>query len=192
MNINHVGNAVTIARGLPVIIAGFELLSKPNKTVEEMEIANSFKKFITTTLVLTLVFLISSIIATINVDIGMPDGDKRYGHVEGNQVRYVQNTMQYVPLSEIGINTSDVLEGDSILLFFDTRDDTLIEAMPESLYNEKHDGKLFVLFATLIGSVIMLVGASVIMERTIAKKFRDWHNQQMNEEMNQRLGIGNR
>lgn len=58
-----------------------------------------------------------------------PMGDNRTGIVKGNQIKYVDNTVKYVTLEEIGLSKSKVQEGESVSLYFDRNG--LIEAIPE-------------------------------------------------------------
>ena len=47
------------------------------------------------------------------------------GTVVGDSVRYVRNTIKYVPLQDLGIREEDVSEGQEISIFLDSSDNVI-------------------------------------------------------------------
>lgn len=59
---------------------------------------------------------------TVFVNSGPAHSTKRGGTVERGKVRYVQNTLKYVTLEDLDIDSNSVEDGDRLELDFDSHD----------------------------------------------------------------------
>ena len=64
-------------------------------------------------------------------------------------------------------------------MWFDHSNDLLTKAIPASIYNENLDKKVPYLIFTFIITIIGLVTASVVIRKTIGKKYHEWYVIQM-------------
>lgn len=128
MNIGTIGNMAVIAKGLPIIKFGFELMKKENKNEDEQKAAKSFLKFFS--LACAFIFLVVILIfitCTITVlDIGVG-----YGGNKQNEEKIIFDVM--------------------------------------------------VLFCTMIGSIIFLIGYALIAQGTVGKQFALYYNLSLKE-----------
>lgn len=175
MSIGTVGEFVTIANGLPVILFGFALMRKKNKTEEEVRAAKSFQWFFTLTCIitgLTAIVLAVAVFVSLAGDMGAGFSSvERYGTVKGDSVRYVQNTMKYIGIEELGLDPADLEEGDRVILFFDSRDDTLISGVSDKAYEEDWNRRLLTLLGSMGGSVLILVIWALAARGTVGREF---------------------
>jgi hypothetical protein len=177
-------NFFAFTDGFRYLGMGMDLVKKPNKSEEELEAANSFKKWMKAifTLIGIAVVLLGGSVVYMTIVFAKTDGIERNGTVEGDSVRYFHNEEVHVSLSEIGINPSEVNEGDRIILLFDYRTDTFQEAILRDTYDKETNMVVYVIVGSLIFSVVMLVGGSRILERKVAKPFRAWCAKQIEEQ----------
>ena len=176
-NLNELALSLNLEEGTRAFQLGSLLSKKQHKTAEEVQIVKSFKTVVRNAVVLTLVcvLLIAAAVVYLFSSAEMSGGDvKRYGTViENNTVRYVQNTMQFITLKELGIDLEAVNKGDRVILFFD-HDDHLMSAIPEKAADKDSSEKMAVFLTALVGSVVVLVVSTVIMKRTSGKKWYAW------------------
>ncbi|GFP74240.1 hypothetical protein [Clostridium fungisolvens] len=171
-DISYFANALAIQRGSRVLRIGMVLLKKPNKTELEEHAAKSFKISIISTLIVVgiIITIIGITIAyTFTSSFGQYSA-RRAGTVEGTKVRYVQNTLKYVSLEELGINASSVKQGDEIRLYFDAQD-KLIGAEPTA----NNDSKISRLFIVLGGATAILIIFPLLMRVTYGKPWHQWY-----------------
>lgn len=175
MRIGTVGELGTIANGLPVILFGFALMRKKNKTEEEVLAAKSFQSFFTLTYIITglaAIVLAVAVFVSLAGDMGVGFSSvEQYGTVKGDSVRYVQNTMKYIGIEELGLDPADLEEGDRVILFFDSRDDTLIGAVSDKAYKEDWNRRLLTLLGSMSGSVLILVIWALAAKGTVGREF---------------------
>ncbi len=175
-DLSEIGLLLNLEKGARAYQLGSLLSKKQNKTAEEVEIVKSFKHVLRNAVVFTLVcvIIISAAIVFLFSSAEMSSDVKRYGTViENNKVRYVQNTMQYTSLKDLGIDLEAANEGDQIILFFD-HDDQIINAIPEKAADKDSSTKMAVFLIVFVGSVVFLTAATVIMKRTSGKKWYEW------------------
>ena len=168
-----------IARGLPVIKFGFALLGKENKTEEEARAAKSFKRFFISTIIVVLVTL-TAMGASAVASFGSDDADllyetKRYGTVEGDSVWYIKNIKQYLSLEEFGLDEYNLQDGDRVVLFFNSPEDELIDAMPKSVYEDNENKVLSVLPIAMAIAVVVIVVFALVGRKIIGKDFYEFH-----------------
>ncbi len=157
-------------RGMKLMKLGFALARKRDKTPKEAAAAKSFLSVFWVTAMLIIIMLVSfPIILTWSLQ---PSGAsaKRYGTVmEDNTVRYVQDTFQYISLEKLGINPAEVSEDDEIIIYFDAHDEILC-----SVLKREADMKMSVLVGTLFGYIVLFVIATIIMQYSCGRKWREW------------------
>jgi hypothetical protein len=73
---------------------------------------------------------------TVFVNSGPAHSTKRGGTVERGKVRYVQNTLKYVTLEDLDIDSNSVEDGDRLELDFDSHD-SLMGAELEKVVQER-------------------------------------------------------
>ena len=175
MSIGTVGELCTIANGLPIILFGFALMRKKNKTEEEERAAKSFQCFFSLTCIITglaAIVLAVAVFVSLAGDTGAGFSSvERYGTVKGDSVRYVQNTMKYIGIEELGLDPAVLEEGDRVILFFDSRDDTLIGAVSDKAYKEDWNRRLLTLLGSVSGSVLILVIWALAARCTVGREF---------------------
>lgn len=163
-----------IARGFRAMRLGRQLLKKPSKTEFEERAAKSFKlSMISTLLVLVILFVITivSIVSTFTSYSFSNYSSRRTGTVEGDKVRYVQNTMKYVSLEDLDINEDEVMQGEKLRLFFDA-EDMLMGGELES----KSDTKIYNLLIVLGVSVVSIIIFIIVIRTTYGKAWYQWIN----------------
>lgn len=165
-------NNSAILYGYRTIGLGIQLLKKPNKNEFEESAAKAFKLSIVSTLIIVVIFFLIasvSITSTFNSSAVSNYSSRRTGTVEGDKVRYVQNTMKYVSLEELNINEVDVIQGEKIRLFFDT-EDRLVGGELES----ETDAKIYNLLFILGSSVVAIIILSIVIRTTYGKPWYQW------------------
>lgn len=102
------------------------------------------------------------------------DGDKRSAHVTGDTVWYIDNTKQEVSLAELGLTSSDVVDGDTFTIYTDKRSHEILSVVTK----EESDSGTRVGARILIPLlVIILISAIIISVITVRmrrnKLFKD-------------------
>lgn len=165
---------------IPLLAMMNQHSKKANKTREEEEVLISFKKSMASAVFVTLIGIAIICIPLLDMALSIPEGNTRYGTVvEDDKVRYVKNTLQYTTLSELNISPSQVNEGDRIIMWFDHQDDLITKAIPKSIYNENLDKKGIYFIITFIISITGIVTSSVVIRKTIGKKYYEYYIIQM-------------
>lgn len=161
-------------KGLRKLLIGRNLTMKPNKTEEEKAAVRSYRAILRIIRIVLLIVTIGAIACTATLFSSINGGSsysaRRTGTVEGDNVRYVQGTVQYASLSELGIDKSTVTEGDKVDLYFD-REDNLTGAQS----TENTDAGIFVSIAILILTCIVAI-VFTILSRRVGEDFRQWYN----------------
>lgn len=138
-----------------IIKKGLFLIFKKNKTKKEEKASKSFKKaFLTLFLIMvawTIVF--TAVVIAFYPSRGF-DGVKRYGVVEGESVKYQQKGDKYLSLRQLGLENKNLKDGDSIIIFFESSNDNLRNAITKNDY-QKITG---IRFAVIIVSAIAGIG----------------------------------
>lgn len=155
------GHVYLKKRDLKILALGFELLKKPNKNEFEKKAARSFLLIICSTLFFIGVLMIA-LIFTVLVKPEPAHSTKRGGTVEGDKVRYVQNTLKYVTLEELDIDLNSVEDGDRLELYFDSHD-SLIGAELQKIVQERsrRNGIMFIV-SFIVCLVLMLVVPNLV------------------------------
>lgn len=147
--------------GVDVISLGFNLCKKPNKTEFEEQAAIAFKKSMWSTVRYCVFVFILLNFLIVNFIFSLPSySARRVGTVEGYSVRYVQDTMKYVSLIDLGLDPSDVEEGEKINLYFD-RQDNLITGKLES----DSDTEIMLIVVGIFGSCAVGILRSLMLRK---------------------------
>ena len=177
-DLSTAASLLRILRGLPTIIFGIKLMRKDNRTEEEAKAAKSFKRFLISTIIVVLVSL-TAVGASVVVVFSSNDGKlydvKRYGTVEGDSVWYIKNTKQYLLLEEFGLDKYNLQDGDRVILFFNSPDDELIDAMPQKIYDDNANKGLSVMLITMVAAVVVMVLFAVVGRKTVGKDFHEFY-----------------
>jgi len=160
---------------LDVIKIGFRLLIKKDKTKEEKKASKSFKKSFSLLCLITFIWiLLFSIVTYAFYPSRGFEGTKRYGVVEGNNVKYVKNTNKYLPLNLLGLDEKKLRDGDSILLFFDANDGSLIKAVPNNEYKKTTNQRFLIIIGTAIAGIITFTVYVTSGRKTVGKDFYEY------------------
>lgn len=179
---NKIGLNVGAIRGSHVILVGFRLLKKKDKTEEEEAAAQSFKKYFRSICLMTFLFIMAiSVTMTVFFPFKGFSGDKRYGTIEGEKIRYIQNTAQYMSIDAYGLGKYNLKDGDKVTLFFDYSTDEIIKAIPTRVHEKIVSKKLYLNLATVILGIIIVIISSIILSNTIGKNFRNYYKNICNE-----------
>lgn len=162
-----------IFEGLRKLSIGRNLTIKPNKTEEERAAVRSYKAILRTIRIVLLIVAIGAVACTYtlfsSINSGASYSARRTGTVEGNNVRYVQGTMQYASLAELGIDKSTVTDGDKVDLYFN-REDNLTGAQS----TENTNTGVFASIAILIITIIIVI-VFALFSRRVGRDFRQWY-----------------
>lgn len=172
-NLTNAANVITIINGFFVTRQGFQLLKKENPTEEERKAAIAFKKSFIGSIIVTVIIVIV-LICNIVFAAGKSDHVnmyKSYGTVVGNQVKYVQNTVQYKSLSSLGLQNYELQNGDRVIIFFDNTTDVLQDAIPEEIYDAETAQTIIVALVVFVLCIIAAIAYVFIARFTFAK---DW------------------
>lgn len=120
----------------------------------ETEQRNSRPKVIFALITLFLAFLLCIPAGILIAD--TPIGDQRTGIIVGNQVKYVQKTVKYISLESLGIDESDVNEGEPISLYFDR--DGISSVVTKKEETEKSVQLLVILLFLFTSPVVIVFG----------------------------------
>ena len=161
---------------------GYELLKKPFKNEFEQRAAKSFKATLIAAVITTLISIALFIIA-LNFAVpfkGPKYSARRQGTVEGDKVRYVQNTMKYLTLEELNIDPESVDDGDKIELYFN-KGDSLIGAKA-SKKDDDLNKKYFMIFLGL--GILVLILYMIIWPLTFGKPIRQYYKLRKSQRYN--------
>lgn len=83
---------------------------------------------------ITFVFIAAIMIGVMSIIslMGETGMDKRTGTVVGEQIKYVQNVVKYIDLNNVGINSSDVHDGDKVTMYFEQDELVSVKQSAES------------------------------------------------------------
>lgn len=185
MNIGTMGSMVMIAKSWDIFSFGFRLLKKKNKDPDEMKAAGSFRTFIclTAILVLAAAIVIMISVGTTLAGIRMGSGgNKRYGTVSGEYIRYVQGENKYLKISETGLDAYELRDGDRILMIFDRGTDQLKDLVPETQYEKRMILHVTALLCTMLGCVLLLIAFALIAQGTFGRPFVLYYNLSLKRE----------
>ena len=162
---------------LDVMKVGFRLLIKKDKTKEEKKASKSFKKSFALLCLITFIWILIFTIVTLAFYPSRGfEGTKRYGVVEGNNVKYANGNNKYLPINSLDINVKNLKEGDSVLLFFDSNEDILIKAIPNSEYKRTTNQRFVIIIGTAIAGIITLSVYVTSGRKTVGKDFYEYIN----------------
>lgn len=175
MRISSISATVNAGKYFRVLRIGKYLLNKKDKTEEEFKAAESFSKVFKISNLFGVVVGIIAIIMAINTMAIAKEGVKRNGTFEDGQVRYAKGTMQYVSPDIIGLGGYVLIEGEKVVLYFDSVTDALIGALPVKVIEKEIKDKMIslsIVFIVLIFSAIVL--SKLLHNTAIGKPFYDW------------------
>lgn len=154
------------------ILIGLQLLRKPDKNEFEKKAARSFILVACSTLFLLGILAIVMIVSLLTTfEPSTPaHSAKRTGTVEGNKVRYVQNTVKYATLEELDIDPDSVEDGDRIELYFNVND-RLIGA--ESSKDE--EGRMVRLLTIYIVSIVVVIVLLLLISKAFGKPMNEYY-----------------
>lgn len=185
MNIGTLGSMVVIVKSWDIISFGFRLLKKKDKDPDEKKAAGAFRTFICLT---TIFVWIIAVLIVINVVITLAGlhmgsgGNKRYGTVSGEYIRYVQGENKYLKISETGLDAYDLRDGDRIIMIFDRGTDQLKDLVPETQYEKRTILNVTALLCTMLGSVLLLIAFALIAQGTFGRPFALYYNLSLKRE----------
>lgn len=137
---NQGAQASMIGRGMTYKEFGKHLIQKRDKSAEEKAAAVHFICFYYGTYAVMILFFVIMLIAPIiygRLSLTQSyEGNMYYGTVTNGMVEYYQNDMQYISLEESGLKDYDLRDGDDVVLFFRSEDDSFIKAVPEIIYTK--------------------------------------------------------
>ncbi len=136
---------------------GIALCKKTNKSPLEQKAATAFKRITIGALVLNVLCMIAFIIIISTVLFSMGSDVKRYGTVEGSQVRYVQNTMQYKTLAELHLDEYSLQDGDRVIIYFDTVTDEITEAYPQTYIENLQNTQAGIIVGSMVLWIFLLI-----------------------------------
>lgn len=155
-----------------IIMKGVALIFKRNKSNEEQKATKSFKKYF-----LTLFFIMFAwtIVFTAVVVAFYPsrgfDGVKRYGVVENDSVKYHQKGDKYLSLRLLGLDGKKLENGDSVLIFFESSDGNLRNAITKSDYQKITGIRFAVIIVTAIAGIGILSTYTTSTQNNAGKEF---------------------
>ncbi|MGN0386428.1 MAG: hypothetical protein ACI4EX_11175 [Lachnospiraceae bacterium] len=175
MGVGTIGEINTIANGMSIIFFGIALLRKKNKTEEEKRAAKSFLHFFVMTIIISFLVVVGMAVGVLvsqmnNMGNGF-NGVKRDGTVKGDSVRYVQNTLQYVSIKELGLEEDGLEEGDRVVLFFDHVNDNIIGAVSGKEYQQNEYKSIWMLLGSMGAGVLILIFWGLAGRYTCGKEF---------------------
>ena len=182
MNGNDIPFNIHASRGTGVILLGFRLQKKPDKTAEETLAASAFLKTFWGAIGLTLLYVVMLAVLTGYAMAGPSAGydgeyaESRTGRVENGKIRYVKNTLFYISPEEIGLLEDDLPEGTHITLYFDENGNIIAGENADTINAATESRVIWVITAMGLMAVSLLVFA-IAAKKTFGKPWFQWlHN----------------
>ena len=160
---------------LNIIKMGLILSFRKNKTKKEQKAAKSFKKSFLTLffIMLTWTMVFTFVVVAFYPSRGF-NGVKRYGVVENDSVRYQQRGDKYLPLRLLGLDKKNLKDGDSVLIFFQSNDGNLRNAITKSDYQKITGLRFAVIIATAIAGIGVLATYTTSTKNNAGKEFFEY------------------
>jgi len=162
---------------LNIIESGFALIFKKDKSNKEQKAAKSFKKaFLTLFFIMfawTIVF--TAVVVAFYPSRGF-NGVKRYGIVEGESVKYQQKGDKYLSLRLLGLSEKKLKDGDSVLIFFESDDGSLRNAITKNDYQKITGLRFAVIIITAIAGIGILSTYTTSTKNNSGKDFFKYLN----------------
>jgi len=99
------------------------------------------------------------------------NGIKRYGVVENDSVKYQQKGDKYLELRLLGLDKKNLKDGDSVLIFFESSNGNLRNAITKSDYQKITGLRFAVIIVTAIAGIGILSTYTTSTKNNAGKEF---------------------